>query len=190
MSRLTGVTFLACVHKPVGATESGRAARLDECEIAVVSRDPALELDEGFLRAAQGSDFYACPPGPHPRAYAWAAWTGPVPVMSGFAVDVPEHAVYVYKAFTDPAYRGRGYLGECLKAIEHAAAERKRRTVMALIEVHNRSSRRAFRRAGFTRCGLVCLVGRASWSGTSGAGASVRLNLGRRRGLCDGDSRT
>ena len=69
-------------------------------------------------------------------------------------------AMRFFKAFTDPAFRGRGLLRECLKAVEHSAVRDGRKEMTALVEIHNRSSLRAFRSAGFARCGLVFVLRR------------------------------
>jgi hypothetical protein len=76
---------------------------------------------------------------------------------------MPPGSAYVFKAFTDPLFRRRGLLHECLEAVEQEAVREGRSEVTSLIEVHNRSSLRAFRNAGFERCGFV-LVLRWPWA--------------------------
>ena len=157
LRRLLGVTVLSCVHKRVGSQGPCAARQLTRRELEEASRNPALDLPPSFVASPPGGQCYGVVSGREVRSYAWAS-SEPTPALHRSVVAMPPDTVYVYKAFTDPSFRQRGLLGECLKAIDQHAAREGREEVSALIELHNRSSLRAFRRAGFERCGYVFLL--------------------------------
>ena len=160
LMRLTGGTVLACLHKPIGPAEPSNARLLTRQEVERASQDPGLDLPPSFA-ASQRSRCYGVVIDGRVRSYAWSS-SETVRGVPGTTVTMSPDAAYVFKAFTDPLFRRRGLLSECLKAVEHDAAEEGRREVTSLVELHNRSSLRAFRNAGFERCGFV-LVLRWPW---------------------------
>jgi hypothetical protein len=159
LARLTGATVLVCMHKPVGevANCGGRLLRRDEVERA--AQDPMLDLPSAFVAASGQSSCYGVVIDQQVRCYAWTS-PEPVRAVPGTMVTMPSSAAYVFKAFTDPSFRRQGLLRECLKAIEQGAARDRRTEVTALVEIHNRSSLRAFGSAGFERCGMVFVLKR------------------------------
>lgn len=154
LARLSGGTVLACMHKPVGQVEPCRGRLLTRAEIERASANPALDLPADFVASTQSAECYGIVVDGDVRCYAWTA-AGPVRAVPGTVVTMSSESAYVFKAFTDPAFRGRGLLRECLNAVEQAAVRGGRTEMSALVEIHNRSSLRAFRNAGFRRCGLV-----------------------------------
>jgi ribosomal protein S18 acetylase RimI-like enzyme len=159
LARLSGGTLLACMHKPVGLVEPCAARLLTRPEIETASTDPELDLPPEFVASTQHSQCYGVLVDGQVRCYAWAS-SEPVRAVPGTIVRMSPDAAYVFKAFTDPSFRRRGLLRECLKAIEQGAVLDGRDEVTALVEVHNRSSLRAFRNAGFDRCGFVFVLRR------------------------------
>jgi len=163
LARLTGSRLLVCVVKPIGGAVPGTARRLHDEEILRSSLDAALDMPREFVDTALGSECYGVVTGDRVSSYAWSASGCAVSIFPGIAIEIPGQDVYVYRAFTDPAFRGRGHVGECLHAIDATAAARGRHSVCAFIELHNRSSLHAFRGAGFTRRGVVLLQIRHRW---------------------------
>lgn len=160
LARLTGGTVLACMHKPVSRVEQCRARLLTRAEIERASSNAALDLPADFVAASQSSSqCYGIVVDGDIRSYAWTA-SEPVRAVPGTIVRMPRESAYVFKAFTDPAFRGRGLLRECLNAVEQRAIDDGRSEMSALVEIHNRSSLRGFRNAGFDRCGLVFVLKR------------------------------
>jgi len=159
LARLSGGTVLACMHKPIGQVNACRARLLTRAEIDQASRNASLDLAPEFVAASQSAHCYGIVVDEEVRSYAWTA-SEPVRAMPGTVVHMPPDSAYVFKAFTDPAFRGRGFLRECLKAVEQRAVTDGREAMTALVEIHNRSSLRAFRNAGFARCGLVFVLRR------------------------------
>jgi hypothetical protein len=159
LARLSGGTVLACMHKPVGPAAPSTGRLLSRREIERASADAGLELRPEFVASAQHSQCYGVVVDEHVRSYAWTT-SERVGAVPGTMVRMSPAAAYVYKAFTAGSFRRRGLLRECLKAIEEGAARDGREEVTALVEVHNRNSLRAFRNAGFDRCGFVFLLKR------------------------------
>ena len=156
LARLAGGTVLACMHKPVTPVHPSAGRRLTRQEIESASRDSRLDLSPSFV-ASQHSRCYGVVIDGRVRCYAWTS-SELVRAVPGTAVTMPTGAAYVFKAFTDPIFRRRGLLRECLKAVERDAVREGRTEVTSLVEVHNRSSLRAFRHAGFERCGFVMVL--------------------------------
>ena len=156
LARLTGGTVLACMHKPLALVQPSEGRLLTRQEIENASHDERLDLPPAFV-ASQHSPCYGVVIDGRVRCYAWTS-SEQVRAVPGTAVTMPPAAAYVFKAFTDPLFRRRGLLRECLKAIEHDAVREGRIEVTALVELHNRSSLRAFRNAGFDRCGFVLML--------------------------------
>ena len=88
-------------------------------------------------------------------AYCWLAaspvWVGEIARM---VVPGPED-VYLYDAFTVPAWRGRGLFSALLDQSMVCAAALGRRRVLVLALARNRASRQAIARAGFERVATV-----------------------------------
>jgi ribosomal protein S18 acetylase RimI-like enzyme len=159
IARVTGGTVLVCMHKPVTRVEQCSARLLTRAEIERASLNASLDLPADFVASSQSAECYGVVTDGAVRCYAWTA-SGPVRAVPGTVVSMPPDSAYVFKAFTDPAFRGRGLLRECLSAIEERAAVAGRVAMSALVEIHNRSSLRGFRNAGFERCGLVFVLKR------------------------------
>jgi L-amino acid N-acyltransferase YncA len=159
LARLTGGTVLACMHKPVGRVEQCHARLLTRAEIERASLNAALDLPPEFVASSDSAQCYGVVTDDEVRGYAWTA-SEPVRAVPGTMVTMPPDSAYVFKAFTDPAFRGRGLLRESLRAVEQSATKNGRSEMSALVEIHNRSSLRAFRNAGFTRCGVVFVLRR------------------------------
>jgi L-amino acid N-acyltransferase YncA len=160
VARLSGGTVLACMHKPVAAATGSHARLLTRAEIEQASADPMLDLPADFVLATiQSAKCYGLVIDGKVRCYAWTA-TGPIRAVPGTVVNMPSDSAYVFKSFTHPAFRGRGLLRECLTALERGAQRDGRAEMSALVEIHNRSSLRAFSNAGFSRCGLVFVLRR------------------------------
>ena len=159
LARLSGGTLLACMHKPVGPVEPCAARLLTRQEIETASTDPELDLPPEFVASTQHSQCFGVFVDGQVRCYAWTS-SEPVRAVPGTIVRMSPDAAYVFKAFTNPSFRRRGLLQECLKTIEQSAVRDGRDEVTALVEAHNRSSLRAFRNAGFDRCGFVFVLRR------------------------------
>ena len=160
-ARLSGGTVLACMHKRVEDEGTSAACLLTRQQIERASQDPAMDLPPAFV-AAERSPCYGVVIDDRVRSYVWTS-SEEVRAVPGTMVRMSPGATYVFKAFTDPLFRRRGLLRECLRAIEHDGARHDKLEMTSLVEVHNRNSLRAFRNAGFERCGFV-VVSRWPWA--------------------------
>jgi GNAT superfamily N-acetyltransferase len=159
LSRLTNGTVLACMRKPVGPAQPCAGRLLSRAEIERAAQNAELDLAPEFVASSRNSRCYGVLVDQHVRSYAWAT-SDAVPAVPETIVRMSPTASYVYKAFTDPSYRRKGLLSECLKAIEQAAVHEGRDQMTALVDVQNRNSLGAFRKAGFDRCGFVVVLRR------------------------------
>jgi GNAT superfamily N-acetyltransferase len=161
VARLSKGTVLACMHKTVGSAEPCAGRLLSRAELERASQDAGLDLPPEFVASTPHahSQCYGVVVDDQVRCYAWTS-SEAVRVVPETVVRMPPAAAYVYKAFTDAAYRRRGLLYQCLQAIERAAAGDGRDEMTTLVEIHNRASLRAFRNAGFDRCGFVVVLRR------------------------------
>jgi L-amino acid N-acyltransferase YncA len=159
LARLTGGTVLACMHKPIGPVEQCSARLLTRAEIERASMNASLDLPPEFVASSHAATCYGIVADEEVRGYVWTI-SEPVRAVRGTVVAMSRGSAYVFKAFTDPAFRGRGLLRESLKAVEQSAVNDGRTEMSALVEFFNRSSLRAFSNAGFTRCGLVFVLRR------------------------------
>ena len=159
LARVTNATVLVCMHKPVGRVKAAAGRLLSRAEIVRASQDSRLDLPPEFVAATRRSQCYGVLVDDRVRSYAWtsseAVWAVPQAI-----VKMSSEATYVYKAFTHESFRRRGLLVECLKAIEQGAAREGRDELTALVDVDNQGSLRAFRNAGFDRCGFVVILRR------------------------------
>jgi GNAT superfamily N-acetyltransferase len=147
------------MHKPMSQVEPSSARLLTRAEIERASTNPSLDLPADFVGSSQSAQCFGIMVDGDVRCYAWTA-AEPVRAVPGTIVAMPADSAYVYKAFTDPAFRGRGLLRDCLNAVEQHALSDGRSEMSTLVEIHNRSSLRGFRNAGFVRCGLVFVLRR------------------------------
>lgn len=116
--------------------------------------DRALEMDarkaaEGFAR---GEICVGAFDGPRLAGYAWFAQQ-PAPHSAGIWMGFDSRAIYVYRAFVNPRYRGRG-IAPALYAFADPLFLKAGKTFAVLcIEATNSASLTAARRAGGQRVG-------------------------------------
>lgn len=91
-------------------------------------------------------------------AYCWAT-TAPAPVDEIGCLVVPgDDEVYLYDAYTAPAFRGRRLFPAMLSALTARARSRSRRRALIFVLASNVSSARAIEHAGFRRFQAVTRV--------------------------------
>ena len=128
------------------ALEPGLSCRrLEQQELLGLCADPELELREAMVR--EGNACVGAFSGDDLAGYVWFAY-GDAPHVNGVRVSVPPQAIYRFKAFVRPAYRGRGIAPYLYGAADPLVAQPGRRTVVNCVAVQNRASIAATLRSG------------------------------------------
>ena len=149
--------------EPFDAAQDSLSFRLaNEAELLRCCEDPSLDLPADWARAAlaRGDQCIGAFDGDVLAGYVWTSLDR-APDVEGVWVQVPPMAVYRYKCFVRPAYRGRNVaprLYHCRNADELA---RGRSASMGFIHSHNRASIAAARKSGSRPVGWVVYRPRA-----------------------------
>ncbi|WP_201835671.1 GNAT family N-acetyltransferase [Microvirga zambiensis] len=123
--------------------------------------DPFLLLGEAFLDQAfaRGDRCYAYVKDGTLGAYTWYS-TVPTPLRDGLVATFHPDYIYMYKAFTAPAFRGQRLYGIGVTcAFQALMEEKKYRGLVSYVEVHNQPSLKALRRIGFKTVGMAIVIG-------------------------------
>ncbi len=133
--------------------------------------DAELEFTEGKARDAfaRGEGCVGAFDGPRLVAYAWYA-IEPAPHSNGLWMDFDRRAVYIYRAFVAPRYRGRGIAPALYRFADRLFLERGREIALLCIEAGNKPSLAASRHSGAHGVGYC-----AYWHG-AGQFLSVRTS--------------
>ena len=127
--------------------------------------DPSHELESSIAERLQSDrDFcFAAFHGDRLVNYSWFALDAIEPEHSfGAGLKLPRDAVYLYKAYTVPDYRGRQIHGAALsRAVEHFCQCGAARMI-AIVDFANRASLRSHMRLGFRPAGRLFCIGRRS----------------------------
>jgi RimJ/RimL family protein N-acetyltransferase len=131
-----------------GAATETQVREVARADLVRFSVDPALGLSPNFLRTIhQRNDHcFAAFVGDAVASYVFFAPTSPTAIDCRLSFQFPDGWLYVYKAFTVPAWRGKRLLPHLLlEAMRHL----NRRDFVTLVVSENHGSRRAFERCGF-----------------------------------------
>jgi hypothetical protein len=124
-------------------------------------RDPSLDLDGDFLTEAfaRGDRCFAFVQDGILGAYAWYA-NGPTPIQDSLAAVFGPGYIYMYKAFTAPAFRGRRLYGiGVVKAMQAFRQQRSFKGLVSCVQSHNRASQKGLQHIGFETVGRVVVFG-------------------------------
>jgi hypothetical protein len=138
--------------------EPTRARRLSRAQLEGAAIDPTMDLRADFVQdaLAHGDACYGVLDLDKVVSYCWFS-TRCTEVLPGFTIAFPADCCYSYKAFTRPAYRGKGLLRECQVAAAKDFTSRGALHLLTLIERRNVSSLKAFGQVGFHPFGRVVL---------------------------------
>ena len=131
-----------------GAATATQVREVERAELARLSADTALGISREFVRTIneRNDHCFAAFVGDTVASYVFFARTSPTAIDRHLSFQFPEGWLYVYKAFTVPAWRGKRLLPHLL----HEAMRRlDRRDFVTLVVAGNHGSRRAFERCGF-----------------------------------------
>jgi GNAT superfamily N-acetyltransferase len=149
-ARRGGLHVLGVYCRKLGAAagvcaEDLRVRVLGEAELLACCADPELELRESMVRS--GNTCVGAFSGGVLAGYAWFAYDD-APHVDGVRVRVPGHAIYRFKTFVRPAWRGRGIAPFLYRAADDLVARRGRDTVVNCIALQNAPSIAASLRSG------------------------------------------
>ena len=121
---------------------------LSHAELARWCSVSALEISEKFLRTlAQRPDrCFGAFTGDALVSYVFFAPASPTGIDEHLRFQFPRDSIYIYKAFTLPAWRGKGLLPNLLSV---AMRRLECRDFVTLVLSGNRNSRKAFEHCGF-----------------------------------------
>lgn len=154
-ARRGGLHVFQVLYRRLGAGLAGPLAReltcrrLYEEELLACCADPQLDLGEGMVRDAilAGDDCVGAFAGGRLVGYVWFSYAD-APHLNGVRVSVPAQAIYRFKAFVLPAWRGRGIASFLYGAADGIVARPARRYVVNCVAVQNLASIAASRRSG------------------------------------------
>lgn len=188
LSRRAGVRLFRFFSRPLQAGDALaslgglRLRPIDRAEAVELCEDPELDLVKEKLSAAyaRGDACVAAFEGTRLAAYCWLAFS-PLPHLDGVWVAFDAGAVWTYKSFVRPAYRGRGIAPALYRFADGACRERGRGFSIICVEIHNRASIGAAMRAryssagygGYARSRDAC----RSWMSAMAARQGVRFYL-------------
>lgn len=118
---------------------------LGEAELLACCADPELELRESIVRS--GHTCVGAFSGGVLAGYAWFAYDE-APHVHGVRVRVPRQAIYRFKTFVRPAWRGRGIAPFLYGAADELVARPGRGYVVNCIALQNTPSIAASLRSG------------------------------------------
>jgi len=126
------------------------------------SADPSLDLDSAFLveALARGDSCLGLVLNGVLAAYAWYA-LGPVPLEGGLMATPLPGYVYMYRAFTAPAFRGRRLYGAGVAAGMQAFKQQLPgfKGIVSCVEWHHHASLNGLERIGLRAVGRLFAFG-------------------------------
>jgi len=160
-------------------------------EIRGFSGDPTNELDESFAqRIEEGQHFCFAAlsarksGGQRLAAYAWfvlhqvdAEYNEGRHKNTGVCFSYPDHAVFMYKGWTHPDFRGRGLYGIVNGLAIRGLSDRGITHCLSTMDWTNTAARRSCSRLGFIELGLVARGGWGNWMHTSSLRAARLLGI-------------
>lgn len=161
LGRRAGLHVLRVYARPLGAAPRGAAPGLElralgAAELVAHARDPELDLREAMVReaAARGDVCLGALERGALVGYVWFAYAR-APHVAGIWVQVPGAAVYRYKSFVRPAYRGRGIAPALYGAADALVGRPGRELVVDCVHVHNFASIAATLKSGSRPLGAL-----------------------------------
>lgn len=149
-ARRGGLHLFGVYYRKLGAAAGAciqglQVRALGETELLACCADPELELRESMVRS--GNTCIGAFSGGVLAGYAWFA-CDEAPHVDGVRVRVPRQAIYRFKTFVRPAWRGRGIAPFLYGAADDLVARPGRGYVVNCIALQNTPSIAASLRSG------------------------------------------
>lgn len=128
-------------------------------ELNEAAADPTFDLPSVFVAGAlaQGHRCVAASVDGRLAGYCWLS-ADSTDFLRDFWVTPPADAIYAYKAFTHPNFRGLRIMGACMAYAARVGFPESRQRVVTVVEAGNLRSLHAVLHWGFRRTGLVLLL--------------------------------
>jgi hypothetical protein len=133
----------------VSPADSGMQIRaVDRTELSRLSADAACGISQKFLRSIERTAdlCFGAFAGEALVSYVFFAPASPIAIDARLQFAFPADWIYVYKAFTRPAWRGERLFHQVLV---HGMSRLGPQRFVTLVEAGNQASRKAFERCGF-----------------------------------------
>lgn len=129
---------------------------LSEAELLAWSADPELDLSERMIRDAlrSGGVCVGAVANGKLAGYVWFAYDA-APHLKGVWVQIPGEAIYRYKSFVRPAYRGRRIAPSLYRFADGVVSRPGREYVLNCIAIHNFPSIAASKTSGGKTLGYL-----------------------------------
>jgi GNAT superfamily N-acetyltransferase len=183
LGRRGGLHVLRVYSRPLGVAPSGAGPGLElrvlgAAELVAHARDPTLELREAMIRdaAGRGDLCFGALDGGVLVGYVWFSYARASHV-DGIWVQVPPRAVYRYKSFVRPAFRGRGIAAALYGAADAAVARPGRDIVVDCVHLQNFASMAATLKTGSRPLGALAYWQAGRWFIALHSAAVRRLGL-------------
>lgn len=121
---------------------------VDRTQLARLSADPGCGIKQKFLRGIERTPdlCFGAFAGEALVSYVFFAPASPIAIDARLQFEFPADWIYVYKAFTRPAWRGKRLLHQVLA---HGMGCLGPHRFVTLVVAGNQASRKAFERCGF-----------------------------------------
>lgn len=147
--------------KYLGGPPEGMTIRfLTEAEVRKFAENPILDLDKSYVdeSLANGDQCLAILDGDNLASYGWAG-TGPTKITGEFNLNVTSDWVYMYRGFTNPAYRGRRLQGIGMAHAVKTFAAQGYKGITSIVASTNAASLKSCERSGYSHKSRIYLVG-------------------------------
>lgn len=132
------------------------AGFLDAAALQRYAGRPEYDLPESFVHRALASndDCFAIRDGDELAAYGWYS-TGANHFTDGLTLRFDRHWVYMYRGFTNPAYRGQRLHAVGMTMALNAYLARGFRGLVSCVEARNEASLKSVYRMGYRSFGSI-----------------------------------
>lgn len=154
--RIVQLTPERADHSAFASSNNYRFMAMDEPQLRRYASDPSLELTDSFLEGAlaKGDRCYAILDGDVLASYGWYS-NKETSIDDALALRFDRDWIYMYKGYTDPAYRGQRLHAIGMFRALQAWCEEGFRGLVSYVEANNFSSLKSCYRMGYVDIGNI-----------------------------------
>lgn len=170
----------------VDAPDGMQIKFLSEAEVREFAKNPAYDLDQAFIdeSLANGDQCLAIVDGDKLASYGWYG-KGATKVTGEFNLNFTSDWVYMFRGYTNPAYRGKRLHAIGMAHAVKTFTEQGYKGLTSIVASTNAASLKSCERLGYTLTGRIYLAARLNHFfaiHNAGAKASGTWVTGRRKG--------